>query len=149
MKFKEIIKKHTFKEVKKKLLQLYPDSKKSIEGYEKVFAILQKKRSRKSDVEISIEVFREDEKDFPAEEYIRVSEVRKRDRESYAIEYTPWSEWLGMEIENQTYSHFIDVDIIAHCLWEMTWSGFKEIQIQKQIKEFEKIGKEIAKDAKK
>ena len=35
-----------------------------------------------------------------------------------------WAEWLGMEIDPDTLTRYTEPDIIAHCLWEMTFFGY-------------------------
>jgi len=40
---------------------------------------------------------------------------------TYAIEFVPWAEWLGMEIKKETLESLTPSQIIVHCIWEMTW----------------------------
>ena len=42
----------------------------------------------------------------------------------YALDYDPWENWLGMEIDADTRKRFTDAEIIAACLWEMTFFAF-------------------------
>jgi hypothetical protein len=62
---------------------------------------------------------------------------------SYALEFRPWQEWLGMAVSPETMEKFPPEEIIAHCLWEMTFIGFEEPEIQKQIEELEKTVEDI------
>ena len=39
----------------------------------------------------------------------------------YALEFNPWEEWLGMEIDHSTLSQYSEIDIVAHCLFEMAY----------------------------
>ena len=52
---------------------------------------------------------------------------------SYALEFTEWKEWLGMELANETVKNFSQLEIIAHCLYEMTFVDYDEEEIQKQF----------------
>jgi hypothetical protein len=63
--------------------------------------------------------------------------------ESYAIEYTPWGKWLGMSIDQVSSENFSEVEIIAHCLWEMTFAGFDQRSIKEKIDELKRIAEEI------
>lgn len=46
--------------------------------------------------------------------------------EHYGLSMTPWAEWVGMVVEEPSLAEFPEVDILAHCLWEMSWHGFDE-----------------------
>jgi len=39
---------------------------------------------------------------------------------------TSWHEWLFMPINKKSMEQFSEIEIIAHCLWEMTFCGFEE-----------------------
>ncbi|MFX1254341.1 MAG: DUF6557 family protein [Promethearchaeota archaeon] len=39
----------------------------------------------------------------------------------YILVLTRWEEWLGLEIHLDTLNNFDFIDIIVHCLWEMTF----------------------------
>lgn len=49
------------------------------------------------------------------------------DKVSYALDFTPWSEWLTFKIHSKTVSTYSHDEIVAHCLWEMTYYG-NEVQ---------------------
>ena len=142
---KELINKYDFKSVKKRLLELYPDQKKNIDGYEKVFETLKKLKLKKDTFKISLSICKEKGE----KEWVKVSGLSPKEKDlTYAIEFTPWNRWLGMEIEKKTLKMFPEIDIICHCLWEMTWMGFTEKKIQKEIKSLVKTTKKIKKDIK-
>lgn len=45
----------------------------------------------------------------------------------WCIALTPWAEWLSMPIkDNNLEPH----EVVAHCLWEMTFHGFAEREIR-------------------
>lgn len=50
--------------------------------------------------------------------------------ELWALGYTDWTEWLAMEVEGETVRNFTDSEIVAHCLWEMTFFGYTPGQVQ-------------------
>lgn len=45
----------------------------------------------------------------------------------YGIDFRSWAECLGMEVQDVTRERYSDPEIVAHCLWEMTWHGFDEV----------------------
>src|SRR5690606_28249802 len=73
----------------------------------------------------------------PGSFYIDVSgrtEINTQDiTDSLAIEFVPWREWLGMTIDQITKNKFTELEIISHCLHEMTFVGFDETEIQNQF----------------
>jgi len=139
MKFKTLINTNSWLSVKAILLKLYPDEEKSLAGYKEVFNKLLVMKPAE-DEEINIEVvYRIDE--FDGDEYVDVSgkyKNPKNEEEEFlqAIEYPPWKQWLGMDICEESLYNFSQMEIIAHCLYEMTFAGFEEEEIQKQLDSF-------------
>jgi predicted membrane GTPase involved in stress response len=58
-------------------------------------------------------------------------EYSPNEEKTWALEYSPWDEWLGWETEfvNMTKEQFL-----AHCLFEMTSNGFSYKEQQKRSK---------------
>lgn len=53
---------------------------------------------------------------------------------SFGIEFSPWSEWKGMEILSNTLERFSPAEIAAHCLEEMIFAGFSQRDIDQKAK---------------
>ena len=157
MKFKKLIEKYPWDEVWATFLKLYPDQEKIREGYKQVFSELCTIKPKATKMRIVVE-------EVPAERnqeaYVDVSgkngtlkkanhsehfkdEGIGNQEESFAIEYTPWEEWLGMGIDQVSSENFSEVEIIAHCLWEMTFAGFDQPSIKEKINELKRIAEEI------
>ena len=119
MTLKELLDKFDDDRIIDRLVKLYPDQKKW--GYYHALNILRNKKKRKTDMVLSL---RYDKKD----RYTLVSGVREG--KCYALELTSWSQWLSMEIDKKTLRNYKKVNILAHCLWEMTFSGFDEKDIR-------------------
>ena len=73
--------------------------------------------------------------------------------DSYAIEFVEWKNWLGMDVAPETTKNFSDLEIIAHCLYEMTFIGYEENEIQEQfntikneIEEYKNLAEEEKKE---
>lgn len=140
MKFHELIKTNDWASVELILVSLYPNQEKSIEGYREVFHKLRAMRPMESDIQIVLEQVPED--DFNEESYVHVSGLSPQPENSLeevteAIEFVPWAEWLGMSIQERSRKEFNELEIISHCLFEMTFAGFDEEQIQQQISELQ------------
>ncbi len=140
--FKDIVRSCAFKKVKDALLELYPDRKKLIKGYKYVFKTLKLMRPRygKEGMVIDIEKVGRGKN-----AYFSVSGVctQKGIKQSYAIEYTPWSEWLGCEVDRKVLRKMPREEVAAHCLWEMTFAGFTQDKIRNEIKMLRKRVKDI------
>lgn len=137
MTFNELIKSQTWLSVAAVLLALYPNQAKSVEGYEKVF----KKLQTLQPVSIPLEIILSEHCDesFDEEPYTVVSGIELNNQsegnsQTVGIEFVPWSEWLGMNIEKETQTNYTSLEIIAHCLFEMTFIGFNEDKIQNEMK---------------
>ena len=49
---------------------------------------------------------------------------------SWGLDFTDWSKWLDMEIDDPTLWSYTEVQVIAHVLWEMTFHGYDESEIK-------------------
>ena len=156
MKFKELIDNYNWNDVHLTFLQLYPVQEKNIEGYKQVFEELSTLKPVETKMRIVIkDIFDEYDKEY----YVHVSgkdgTLNKesypkhfKDDElgnqevSYAIEFTDWTEWLAMEIDHESFSKYSKLDIIGHCLWEMTFYGLTRDDIKKVIDTINKSSEE-------
>jgi hypothetical protein len=145
MKLHKLIKTNNWLSVQLTLLELYPDQKKQIESYQNVYEKLLQTDTVESDIEIVLTWY--DDEDNDEGGYVGVSGKRKIPEEnnitkSLAIEFTTWNEWLGMEIEENTLHHFPELEIISHCMYEMTFIGFDEEEIKEQMDSLKKTMEE-------
>ncbi len=140
--FKDIVKLCTFKNVKRALLRLYPDQKKVIHGYEYVFKNLKHMRHRNNKEGMVIDIKKVGR---GKNVYFCVSGVctEKDIQQSYALEYAPWSKWLGYEVDKKVLKKMPKEEIAAHCLWEMTFAGFTQDKIRNEIKMLRKRVKDV------
>lgn len=160
MKFKELIDKYNWDDVCSTLRQLYPDQGKNIEGYKQVFSELQAIKPVETEMRIVLEdVFDECDKEYYTHVSGKDGTLNKesdpqhfKDDElgnqevSYGIELTDWDKWLAMEIDHESLVRYSELDIIGHCLWEMTFYGFTQEKIKKQLAQLEKEAEEAKKN---
>ena len=144
MTLKTLLQKHTWLSIASILWEVYPDEEKNSEGYQEVFEKLVLMPAQDSDLVIMVVHCKDD---FDGEEYVDVSghylhPKNEEETFSHAIEFTPWQEWLGMPIHPESLDHFTELEIIAHCLYEMTFVGFEEEEIQDEIKRIKDISEE-------
>jgi hypothetical protein len=147
MKFSGIIKNNFWPSVELVFLQLYPDEKHRISAYEKVFDDLKFLESTDTETSIVISWVKDD---FDNKEYVDVSgcershtQLQNEQNHSLALEFTGWDKWLGMDVDEKTLQDFTELEIISHCLYEMTFISFDQEIIQEEIDKLEKLADEI------
>ena len=144
MKFYDLINSNNWLSIELTLLQLYSDQYKIIDEYRNVFEKL--KNLEPEDCQMKIVVTEHDcdpDDESEIKTYVDVSgEDDTKDENgrtiSYAIEFTDWKKWLGMDIATETLKSFSELEIIAHCLYEMTFIGYDETEIQEERKSLDK-----------
>ncbi len=146
MKFTDLIKTNSWLSIEMVLLQCYPNEKKNISAYEQIFNDLKLMEAVASDISI---VVSNEQDAFDESAYVNVSGRENNPKENpneltnlLAIEFTPWNEWLGMDIDKNTLQDFTELEIIAHCLYEMTFMGFEEEEIQSEMDKLKGIADE-------
>ena len=104
-----------------------------ITGFEKAFEELKKIDDIiETDCFINIQYVQEE--DIKGYEHVN----GKYSSNSFDIDLslTPWSEWLGMKFTTHTLNTYTIPEIICHCIWEMTFYGYNEIDIKCTRTEF-------------
>lgn len=139
--FKELVEKFNWDLVEARIRSIYPDQEKNLNGYKRVLKELKNLKPKLPEDKMEIEVHNVKDKDG---DYTEVHGRKKDDKTGWAIEYTEWEEWLGMEINKKSLKNFSELDILVYCLWEMTWSGYSNKEVKKSAKElFSQYGKAI------
>ena len=157
MTLKDLINENSWLSVEYTLIELYPDEETSVNAYEMVYDMLSTMESAETDMEIVIlEQTREGKDNKP---FIEVSGRKKFNLRSkggfprnikhkyggkqYSLEFTPWNEWLRMEIDPSVFTQYSELEIISHCLWEMTFISFDENEIREQERELRRVAENI------
>lgn len=121
---KKLFNKYTWDDILPRMKRWYPKPKKNLVGYEEAFRQIKKIKPKQSKKKIRIELEPFYDRGYDIF-YIHVH--GKTSKTSYCLMFTPWEEWLSYEISNNTEFYFEPIDIICHCLWEMTYCGFNNI----------------------
>lgn len=145
MKLQQLIKSNNWLSIEMTLLNLYPDQKKIISEYRNVFEMIQLLEPFDNDMLIVLTEYESDTLDYTEEKtfYVDVS-GRKLINDptsfsnSYAIEFESWEKWLGMKLSPETLENFNELEIISHCLYEMTFCGYEQEEIQEQLQSIKK-----------
>ena len=123
----DLIRMVRFEDVYERLIYYFPSQENSREGYESAFAELLTKKQLKhnlNDLFISVEIDNEDGHD-----YLYIHGINKKTNITYGIEFCPWSEWVTLFIDQNTIDSLSKEDIVAGCLYEMTFFGFSEKKV--------------------
>ncbi len=149
MKLSELIAAVGWADVKASLLWNHPGAKNAIEGYRRAFSFLRKLDAVASNMRLVVrKTFREGLDEAPFIEVSGRDGTLNRDQADfkylgqsadpeyanaetdYSLALEPWERWLGMDIDPATRATYAEPQIVAHCLWEMTFHGFEPSQIQ-------------------
>ena len=138
---KDLVKEIPFEEVKERLYVLYPGYMNSIKGYEKVYKLLLKKRPTKSTTIIGIDWVKDEDADGGG--YWDVHGEEPNDDTKWALDLNSFSKWLGFTIGPEVPLRKNKATLLAHILWEMTFHGFSDKEVQKLTRYLKRTMKSI------
>lgn len=125
MKLKDIIIQTSWPQVAIALVTAYPDQRKYFEQYSKVFDTLWQMEPAVITTVLHIELLEDDLE--PGLYFYHVFGKEPGDENiNYGLICCHWEEWLGMELAPDTLTRFTPFEIVAGCLYEMTWAGFDQ-----------------------
>jgi hypothetical protein len=151
MKLQQVLRKTTWQEVKYSLIDNYEEhALDNIENYHKVYNELKTLKPIQAEKIILNVVKQEDEqclwynvygttgilqKDMKENESFlnKMTDDFKNSEVTYGLEFIPWEEWLNMSVSEKTLKEFSLSDILAHCLYEMTFINYDQNSIQDQL----------------
>lgn len=144
------------------LLWSYPDVAGFLDDYRLVLAKLRKSVPIESNMRIILnETNREGLDDEPFIEVVGRNGQLNRDQcdfkyfqdavdteyanseTDFSLSLVPWEQWLGMQIDIGTLDKFSAPQIVAYCLWDMTFHGFEQWQVQETMDEIKRRVDEI------
>ena len=67
-----------------------------------------------------------DSKDQP---FWDVSCIKEGDPDRCGLDLSPWDTWLGLRVRQSLLDKMTAAEIVAHCVWEMTFYGFTQEKI--------------------
>lgn len=134
-----ILKDVEFEPVFERLCKWYPGEERNKSGYESVFNTLltltPKKSHNLNDTFIAAELEQYSLDDAPS---LGIYGTKpKNDSMRYCMEFCPWVDWVSMFITQESLDNFSNEDIVAGCLYEMTFFGFTEEKISNELTKME------------
>ena len=143
----DLIREVSFEDVFSRVCFYFPSQCNSKDGYEKAFVELLGKKQNKhllGDLFIEVEFVKEEGN------YLDVSGLNTKNGVHYGIELCEWTDWLTMFITKETLDRLSKEDIVAGCLYEMTFFGFTENKVlgerDKMVDDIKKIKNKIGVD---
>lgn len=158
-----LIKTFEWKQIKDKMIELYPDQESNIDGYKKVFEQLNTciPSENKENMIIFVEYIEKSK--FNDEPYYAVfgkngkmksedtsipeewkEQYKDNDEEiTWALGLSSFNEWAGYDIKDSCFDNYTGKDIICHCLFEMTFFGFDNKSIQETKDDLDKRVEEV------
>ena len=130
--FFDLLQECDFDQVFIKLCHWFPDQGKNKEGYHDVFEKLKTmspRHHRLDDLFINIRVIEEDGHKWMSIDGVNVLPGSKPI--NYGIEFCEWTTWISMFITQETLDKLSKEEIVAGCLYEMTFFGFTEEKVLK------------------
>jgi hypothetical protein len=147
VKFKELITSTPWTEIETQLLKAYPNA--NVSHYKHAHAILRRLKANPNAMRIVLEVLEPEGPNLPGEvDVYGLNGTLRSDFEAFApkvadealdspdqemphaLDVTPWEDWLGMQIDPVSLQEFDSAQLIAHCLWELTFHGFEPSEIR-------------------
>ena len=167
MKFYEIISDVDWRKVAKSLIRLYNINENNLQDYFNVFIKLQSLEAKNTNMRICITWVPPDPKwgdkddigywdihgrdgtlhkdTDGAKLFPNASEEWLNSEVTWALEFNKWEVWIGMEIDPNTANNIElrKADIVAHILYEMTFVGYDEEEIQDKADELKERVEEV------
>lgn len=145
MKFVDMVKQTNWEHVWHSLETEYPSLSKGESVYRNLFNALIAMVPVDSSLSIIVEWVDDGEDSFHHVSALDASESDTAESERYSIGLTEWEEWLGMRVTQSTIDAYSASQIVAHCLWEMTWYGADLEAIRSARQQIRESLNEIAK----
>ena len=134
MKLIEIIKRNSWQSIEPVFLQLYADDKEDILDYETAFGNLKSISPTNSNITLVVGWVKDDSDEeefvYPSGYYNNPEDYQDGQNHMLILDYISWDKWLGMDIDEQSIKNFTEPELISHCLFQMTISGYSEKEIQ-------------------
>jgi len=139
-----LINQYGWPEIENILFAIYPDQSTNAREYQEVYSRLKVLSPIPTNMRIVIEKTRDELSGASYDNLYGKNGELVRDHQphpypesvkdhgeiSWALDFTDWAQWLAMEIDPQTLANYSEPEVIAHCLYEMTFYSYHEERIR-------------------
>jgi len=141
MKLKDLIEKTEWENIKNHLENI-DECDKNLSGYEDVLKFLKLLPPKKVPTTIHIRHIVDDYGDGDVSEYEDVYGMEPEDEQTWALDFSPWEEWLGMDLDQGSLEEYGEDVFVSRCIWEMTYHGYTPQDVQEKL---DKLAKQVEK----
>ncbi|MGD9569922.1 MAG: DUF6557 family protein [Sedimentibacter sp.] len=136
--FKELLKTVTFDDVWTELNREYSLKNEAFEVYLGVFNQLKELTPEPNHDGFRLAVVKVEDEFEPGKFVYDVFGIKPEDKEHYALEMSPWKEWLSLIVVEKCVETYGSAIVVAHSLYELTFFGYDSVDVESKIeKEFE------------
>jgi len=114
-----------------KLFEQFPEEVSNLIGYQEALDEIYATEPVESDFKLKIMWYPSD--DDSGELYLHTNCVKEDDPMGYSIMGMPWGQVLGAQVPMYLLDEFSNKDIASHCLFEMTFMGYSNKDVQVEI----------------
>jgi len=127
---KDVFDQCSYDDVMLELLELFPDEITNEMGYLLALYEIEGTAPLASDKRLDLKWYTDE---FDGEPYLNANCLRGDEVMGYSMMGMPWGETLGVEIPPLMLDQFKLVTICAMCLYEMTFMGYSDEEVQKKM----------------
>ncbi|WP_446787514.1 DUF6557 family protein [Macellibacteroides fermentans] len=139
--FRDLIKSVVFDDVWEELNKVYSMKDGGFEAYQRVFNQLKELMPELNDDGFRLIVARVEDKFEPGTFIFEVFGIKPGDKDHYALELSPWEEWLSFEVIEKCIEVYDAAAVVAHFIYGLTFFGYDVSDVQANIKrEIEILG---------
>lgn len=131
--FQTIVQKTAWEDVRKTMINAFPDQEYQIAAYAKVFEQLNSLPSGTNSNQLVIHIEEVEDVLEPKENYSGVFGREPNAEFDYALDFVPWEEWLGFFCDPASIDRVGEAEFVARCMFEMTFDGFDQETIQSEL----------------
>lgn len=132
----ELIHSLELEDVLSALKRLYTGEGEDEEGYREVWAKLKTMQPQNTSTTVLLSRRQSG--------WIDVSGLEPGSSTHYAIEFVEWAQWLSMPIDvAPELRPMLETEQLAHCLYEMTFAGYEQSDIEEKLEEIRDAHEEV------
>lgn len=130
----ELIKSVVFEDVWTELSKEYSMKDGALEAYIRVFEQLKELTPELNHDGFRLVVARVEDKFEPGTFIFEVFGMKPGDKDHYALELSPWKEWLSFEVICKCIEVYGTAAVVAHSLYSLTFFGYDVADVEANIK---------------
>lgn len=154
MKLQKLFKEVNWNCVWKRMVELYPDQSDNHDGYKSCIDTCLQLDATPYDMRIVLKTVSDGvevsgcngktiRQDADLNYNTWMSDEQLDQEVTYALDFTSWDKWMGMDVDESNLKEFTPVDIVVHCLWEMTFVSFNQTTTSELLKSIKDDVKKI------